>query len=173
MPSFRIVEPFDVIKDISSCFIARPVSAPTDSIVLQPFIHRSLASFRRSLELQRPYQPGRAPSASHVAPVQKIQPDAPHAVSVAAIREAPADIPDQLFVVQFSSSHLILVDVKTGSRHFLFHGTRRELVMVRLNMAASLLLWRRYSELLSDRFFCVTGRPNVNFHVTIDFGVCS
>ena len=36
MPSFRIVEPLDVIKDINSCFIARAVSASADSIVLHP-----------------------------------------------------------------------------------------------------------------------------------------
>jgi hypothetical protein len=36
VPSFRIVEPLDVIKDISSCFIARSVSTTTDPIVLHP-----------------------------------------------------------------------------------------------------------------------------------------
>jgi hypothetical protein len=36
VPSFRIAEPLDVIKDIGSCFVARPVSASTDSILLHP-----------------------------------------------------------------------------------------------------------------------------------------
>ena len=33
MPSSRIVEPFDVIKDISSCLITRPISMSTGSII--------------------------------------------------------------------------------------------------------------------------------------------
>ena len=33
MSSSRVVEPFDVIIDISSCFVARPISASADSVV--------------------------------------------------------------------------------------------------------------------------------------------
>jgi hypothetical protein len=67
-----------------------------------PLSTRSLASFRLSLKLQRPHQPCYTLSDHIMAPVQQVQPDAAHALGVAAVREAPADIPDQFLVVQSS-----------------------------------------------------------------------
>ena len=94
--------------EVSHPFLVRrgrrklPVQAVRRNRALQtlPFVHRSLASFRLSQELQRPHQPGCTLSANIMTPVLKVRPDATHAAGLAAVGEAPADIPDQFFVVQ-------------------------------------------------------------------------